>query len=352
MTTSFPVQLKSEFPDIDLENIDELLAQLTAEEIDELNGDFDPDNALLPPSERMKDQTKKQPTGKFDRKKLLDFLEKKAREEKDWEQFKPFIKELRGKVYKKKEEPKPVEDSEIETEWDEILKQASEEELVDLAAVLGFHGMLNQTQYYASWEGKEIEAGGGFRGVAKAADLLPLPMEPPNPTDVEDSLKRIKENDQKLKHLNLNNIKNISNERLIEFSEALTTNTHLETLEMANVKMTDTVAKKLAEGLRGNKTLKILNVESNFISGEVILEILKAINVHKSVIELRVVNQKPAVLGNKVEMQIAKLIEENGVILRFGITFEYPDARIRVDYKLQENNDALRKKRVGDKDGE
>jgi hypothetical protein len=29
--------------DVDLENLDDLLAQLTAEELDELNGDFDPD---------------------------------------------------------------------------------------------------------------------------------------------------------------------------------------------------------------------------------------------------------------------------------------------------------------------
>lgn len=34
---------KSVDADLDLENIDDLLAQLTAAEIDELNGDFDPD---------------------------------------------------------------------------------------------------------------------------------------------------------------------------------------------------------------------------------------------------------------------------------------------------------------------
>ena len=40
--SEFP-QLKSTTDDIDIEDIDALLAQLTAEEIDELNGDFDPD---------------------------------------------------------------------------------------------------------------------------------------------------------------------------------------------------------------------------------------------------------------------------------------------------------------------
>ena len=44
-------------------------------------------------------------------------------------------------------------------------------------------------------------------------------------------------------------------------------------------------------------------------------------------------------LGNKVETQITKLINENNKILRFGIAFEFPDARIRVSKKLEDNLD-------------
>uniref|UniRef100_A0A8W8NTH5 Tropomodulin n=1 Tax=Magallana gigas TaxID=29159 RepID=A0A8W8NTH5_MAGGI len=320
-----PVQ---DVPEIDLDDIDKLLESLSPEELEELNGDFDPDNSLLPPSQRMKNQTSKAPTGPYHRKKLLDFLEKKAKEEKDWEQNKPFVKEIRGKIWKPKVEPK------------------SKEELVDLAAVLGFHGMLNQTQYYAGLDNMKIEAG-GFQGVAKAQELIKVPDEPPNKTDVEESIKRLKDNDSKLTHLNLNNIKNISVERLIEVCETLKTNTTLETLEMASVNMTDKVAKKLAEALSENKTLKVLNVESNFVSGEAIVEIMKAINKNQTLQELRVANQKPEVLGNKVEMTLVKLIGENSTLLRFGIALEFPDARVRIHEKLQENNDNLRKKRVG-----
>ncbi|KAJ8313398.1 hypothetical protein KUTeg_009026 [Tegillarca granosa] len=347
---AFPVDLKAtkDIPDIDLDNLDDLLSQLTADEIEELNGDFDPDNSLLPPSQRVKDQTKKSPTGKFNRKQLLQFLEKRAKEEKDWEQNKPYVKEIKGKIWKPKEvEPKESlhDDEKVETEWDDILTQATEEELVDLAAVLGFHGMLNQTQYYASWEGEKIH-GGGFDGVAKPQALKVIPLEPPNNTDVEASLEQIKNNDSSLKVLNLNNIK-MSIEKLIEFCEGLKTNTHLETLEMASVAATDSVAKKLAEALKENKTLKILNVESNFLSGESIVELIKAINQNQTLVELRVTNQKPEILGNKSEMQITKLIEQNNTLLRLGIAFEFPDARIRVHEKLQENNDSLRKQRVG-----
>jgi len=46
-----------------------------------------------------------------------------------------------GKVWKPKEEEKVQinEDEKVETEWDEVLAQATEEELVDLAGALHFH---------------------------------------------------------------------------------------------------------------------------------------------------------------------------------------------------------------------
>ncbi|XP_055865957.1 tropomodulin-1-like [Biomphalaria glabrata] len=336
-------------PDISLENLDDLLNALTAEEIEELNGDFDPDNSLLPPSQRCRDQTSKVATGPFNRQKLLHFLEEKAKQEKDWENSVPFTKETKGKKFVPKEQEKTTineDDVAVETEWDEILTAASEEELVDLAAVLGFHSMLTQTQYYASLEDRPLHEG-GFSGYAQAQKLKIIPDEAPNMTDVEESIKQLKDNNKELKSLNLNNIKNISIERLIEVCEALKDNTVCVRFDMASVGATDRVAKALSESLRVNSTLKTVNVESNFISGEGIVELLKAANVTQSLLELRVANQKPEVLGNKVEMEIAKLVKENSKLLRLGIHFEFPVARIKVNDKLKENLDALRKKRVG-----
>jgi len=53
---------------------------------------------MVPPSDRCRYKTDKLPTGPFERKKLLEFLERKAREDKDWEEAKPFKKETRGIV--------------------------------------------------------------------------------------------------------------------------------------------------------------------------------------------------------------------------------------------------------------
>ena len=44
----------------------------------------------------MKPQTMRDPTGPFNRKKLLAFLEKKAKEEKDWENVIAYVKKAPG----------------------------------------------------------------------------------------------------------------------------------------------------------------------------------------------------------------------------------------------------------------
>jgi tropomodulin len=337
------------YQDVDL---DDLLSKLTDAELEELHTELiDPDDSMVPPSDRCRYKTDKAPTGPFSRKHLLDYLETKAREDKDWDEAKPYKKEIRGKVWKPKEEEKVQinEDVKVETEWDEVLAQATEEELVDLAAILGFHGMLNQVQYHQAFvEGGDMKGcKGGFQGVAKYSDFKVYEDEPPNSTDVDASLQQLKNNDAKLKELNLNNIKNISIERLCEIAETLRTNTHLEKLHLSNTRATDKVANALAGALAENKTLKLLNLESNYISGQAIVNVLSAINVNQAVTEFRVSNQRPQLLGIKTEMAISLLMRENMSLLRFGIFLEVRTARIHVTQYLQRNSDNLRRGRVG-----
>merc|ERR1711893_99933 len=172
--------------DPDILKLEELLESLSEEDLIKLESELiDPDDTHIPPNQRCKYRTDKADTGPFNRKHLLDFLEKKAMEEKDWDEVKPYVKEIRGKVWK----PKPPEklniheDQNVDTEWDEVLNQASEEELVDLAAILGFHGMLNQIQYHQAFVENKSFGGGGFQGIAKHQDFKLIQDEPPNETD-------------------------------------------------------------------------------------------------------------------------------------------------------------------------
>ncbi len=74
------------------ENIDveKLLSQLSAEELEQLSQEVDPDDNLLPASQRCKDQTTKSATGPLNRKKLIEFLKKFAQEQEDWPELNPF----------------------------------------------------------------------------------------------------------------------------------------------------------------------------------------------------------------------------------------------------------------------
>lgn len=51
---------------------------------------------MIPPSDRCRYRVDKEPTGPFSREKLLDYLENKAKNEKDWDESKPYKKEIRG----------------------------------------------------------------------------------------------------------------------------------------------------------------------------------------------------------------------------------------------------------------
>lgn len=118
-------------------------------------------NAMLPAGFRQRDQTKKSPTGPFDRSALLDHLEKQALEHEDREDLVPFTGEKKGSlaatsIKKKKWNlsfrlnlslflgkkfiPKPgagkipeEEQITLEPELEEALKNATDAEMCDIA---------------------------------------------------------------------------------------------------------------------------------------------------------------------------------------------------------------------------
>lgn len=69
-------------------NVEDLLNQLSAEELEQLSEEVDPDDSLLPASQRCKDQTNKTPTGPLNRRQLINFITKFAKEQEDWPELK------------------------------------------------------------------------------------------------------------------------------------------------------------------------------------------------------------------------------------------------------------------------
>ncbi|XP_067106807.1 tropomodulin-1 isoform X2 [Osmerus mordax] len=328
---------------------DLLLQKLTEDELlrleDELQ-ELDPDNALLPAGMRQKDQTKKAPTGLFQRDNLLAHLEKQAKEHPEQEDLVPFTGEKRGKAWVPKKVVDPImENVTLEPELEEALSNASDAELCDIAAILGMHTLMSNQQYYEALASSNIVNKQGLNSVIQCAQYKPVPDEQPNSTDVEDTLLRMKRNDPDLVEVNLNNIKNIPVRTLKEYAEVLKENTMVERLSIVGTRSNDPVAYALADMLKVNTTLKSLNVESNFITGTGVLSLIESLQSNTTLLELKIDNQSQP-LGNKVEMDIASMLEKNTTLLKFGYHFTQQGPRLRGSNAMMSNNDLVRKRRL------
>ncbi|NXN69678.1 TMOD1 protein, partial [Himantopus himantopus] len=313
---------------------DKILGALTEEELRKLENELeelDPDNALLPAGLRQRDQTQKPPTGPFKREELMAHLEKQAKDVKDREDLVPFTGEKRGMVI-------PF------TAYMRLflgLEPAVSQVVFSFsfsAAILGMHTLMSNQQYYEALGSSTIVNKEGLNSVIKPTQYKPVPDEEPNSTDVEETLKRIQNNDPDLEEVNLNNIMNIPIPTLKAFAEALKNNTYVKKFSIVGTRSNDPVAFALAEMLKVNNTLKSLNVESNFISGSGILAVVEALQGNTSLVELRIDNQSQP-LGNKVEMEIANMLEKNTSLLKFGYHFTQQGPRLRASNAMMNNND-------------
>ncbi|KAM4709600.1 tropomodulin-1 [Discoglossus pictus] len=334
---------------------DEILKKMTEDELRALEGELeelDPDNLLLPAGLRQKNQTTKTPTGPFQREALLGHLEKEANEIKDREDLVPYTGEKKGKPWIPKKTPVDplLENVTLEPELEEALANASDAELCDIAAILGMHTLMSNQQYYEALASSTIVNKEGLNSVIKPTQYKPVPDEEPNSTDVDETLERIKSNDPDLEEVNLNNIRNIPIPTLKAYAEAMKTNTHVKKLSIVGTRSNDPVAFALADMLKVNSTLKSLNVESNFISGTGILALIESIQQNTSLIELKIDNQSQP-LGNKVEMEIASMLEKNSSLLKFGYHFTQQGPRLRASNAMMNNNDLVRKRRISELDG-
>lgn len=95
----------------------------------------------------------------------------------------------------------------------------------------------------------------------------------------------------------------------------------------------------MIEALRVNESLTKINLESNYLSGPMIRDLIEALLDKQYVVEFRASNQRPQIMGNRIEMEIAKLVQQNKTLLKLGLNFDVPDARHKVATQLQLNND-------------
>lgn len=337
---------------------DDLISGLTKEELEEFNEAIDdPDNELLPAGFRVEDQTSKAPTGPFNRDHLMKYLKEEAMSSEPSEDFVPFEKKVRGKVYKPKE-AKQKNTPLLPDDLSDVLDGASEEELLELAACLGIHGMLTQKQSDHMEADKAWESlkGSGLRkykgGITIATKTKQYTdINAVNELDLDKALEQLKSHDESLTELNLNNHKDIEEEKLRFVAEEIKDNTHIKSIHMANTKMSDRVVKVLSESLKQNKTLESLNIESNFLTREGIAAVMEMVEVNTTLKELKLANQAQKI-GHQGETRISKSLAKNHTLLRFGYSFESRGPRHSSNKYIMRNNDADRQRRQAEKQAE
>lgn len=314
--------------------------------------DMDPDNQLLPAGLRQRDQTDKQATGPLDRDQLLNYIEEESMKVEDKEDIVPFEPgKKRGKIFLNENAARLADPSaptlaNLDPELEECLNSASEAELTDIAAILGMHQILNNEQYNNSYKSSDaIVNKTGMSSMTKCELVTTVVSEPPNPTDVEKALKKVQENDPDTTDINLNNIKNIPIHTLQQYCEALKTNTFVKSWSLANTRCNDTVAFKIAEMLQTNIGLKILNVESNFISYEGIMSIMNTLKENVSLEQLRIDNQRGQ-FGSKFESEVCDILKVNESLVKLGYNFHSQGPRNSASSYLTRNLDLRRKRRL------
>ncbi|XP_008826468.1 tropomodulin-4 isoform X2 [Nannospalax galili] len=297
---------------------DEILRTLSPEELEQLDcelQEMDPENMLLPAGLRQRDQTKKSPTGPLDRDALLQYLEQQALDVKERDDLVPFTGEKKGKPYiQPKREIPAQEQITLEPELEEALSHATDAEMCDIA------------------------------GVVQPDKYKPVPDEPPNPTNIEEMLKRVRSNDKELEEVNLNNIQDIPIPMLSELCEAMKANTYVRSFSLVATKSGDPIANAVADMLRENRSLQSLNIESNFISSTGLMAVLKAVRENATLTELRVDNQRQWP-GDAVEMEMATVLEQCPSIVRFGYHFTQQGPRARAAQAMTRNNELRRQQK-------
>uniref|UniRef100_A0A915IVD9 Tropomodulin n=1 Tax=Romanomermis culicivorax TaxID=13658 RepID=A0A915IVD9_ROMCU len=309
----------------------------------------------MPPSQRCREQTKKQPTGPYKREYLKRFLEVQAKKQEDWKETVAFeAGTKRGRIWIPKETTsRDVESEDFDIELDDenigpTLKGAREQDWIDLAGILGLHSLLNQTQYYNALAGKQQDPDDmSFTGIVKCMRPKKKPPEDEhNDTSLDDCVERLNNNDEKLTILNLNNLKEmLPRPKLKEILQAMCNNKHVKVFSLANTSCNDQDLEPLFDVLEKNDALRSLNIESNFLSGIFLAKLVGHLSNNKSLIELKAENQKSASLGYTTEMEITEHVEQNDNLLRLGLSLRFMDSRHRIDEALERNYELVRLRR-------
>jgi hypothetical protein len=132
---------------------------------------------------------------------------------------------------------------------------------------------------------------------------------------------------------------------------AMKTNTHIQALSLTNCMLQKNSGCELAESLKHNNTLKVLNVQANELDSNALREIAMGVSENSSsaLEELRVSPQRHSghFFGRPVEEAMGLMMERRDLILKLGFECDDPHWRNSINRTLLRHNDFARKRRRG-----
>jgi len=184
---------------------------------------------------------------------------------------------------------------------------------------------------------------------AYADPLQYFEPEPPNQTNPEEVLNKLKSNDGDLNDVSLNNIHGISEQQMCDIFDALRNNDKLTKLSACNCDISDFAIATLCSALEQNSSLKSLSIENNRISPDTVADMFDAIcSPNNGLLEIRLGAQQQEAKGYRVEQRIAAAICKNPRLMKLGIKLEFKDIADKVSKHLISNMDKIRIKRLND----
>lgn len=131
--------------------------------------------------------------------------------------------------------------------------------------------------------------------------------------------------------------------------KALQTNTHIESLLLSNTNLRNPQAHQLAEGLKVNETLKVLNIETNNVAPDGLIAIAQALNNRPqsglTVLRISEMIGRGSNHGRPVEQAVAYMLMANSTITKLGFTPTDQHWANEINRRLLINQDLERRKR-------
>jgi len=322
-------------------DLEELMASLSPAELQALVDEMaaDPDDVHIPASVRTAYRCEKEATGELNRDHLIGHINDIALNTPDKEEkvkFEAGVK--RGKVFVPQYNEEQME-AMARKEGEQVRLDPDEEAALSGATlddIMALADILNTNPQ-------------DFVMEAYADPLQYFEPEPPNQTNPEEVLNKLKSNDGSLNDVSLNNIHGISEQQMCDIFDALRNNDKLTKLSACNCDISDFAIATLCSALEQNSSLKSLSIENNRISPDTVADMFDAIcSPNNGLLEIRLGAQQQEAKGYRVEQRIAAAICKNPRLMKLGIKLEFKDIADKVSKHLIANMDKIRIKRLND----